>query len=248
MTTALIDGDSIGYTIAWNLRDEADQNLVLYSVDNFVQNIMVTIEADQYIGALSSSPVFRNQIYKFAPYKGTRRPENEEIKRWRPAIMAHLYEEWKFESIPDLEADDIVSWHACTREDTIICSPDKDLRQIPGKLYNYNTGELITITPGKAQEFFDEQMVCGDTTDNIKGIPGMGEVKYLEQVKKGKTPLDMYIKYFGEYYGYIIYQETLSTVMMMSPNHPQSPFFELPLSLLQPIIYKAKNSLEDTLG
>jgi CRISPR/Cas system CSM-associated protein Csm3 (group 7 of RAMP superfamily) len=64
MRTALIDGDSIAYILGWKFKDSEDENLMQYSVDNFVKSTLILLEASHYIGALSSKPTFRDQVYK----------------------------------------------------------------------------------------------------------------------------------------------------------------------------------------
>ena len=46
--------------------------------------------------------------------------------------------------MPELEADDAMGVYATSNDDCIICSPDKDMKQIPGQLYDMN--ETFTIT------------------------------------------------------------------------------------------------------
>jgi 5'-3' exonuclease len=237
MRTALIDGDSIAYILGWNFRESFDENLMKYSVDNFINTTLELLEATHYIGALSSKPVFRDQTYKYARYKGTRGETHPDIERWKPFINNHLIQHWKFQALHALEADDVVAYHAYNPAlgECIICSPDKDLRQIPGRLYNYNNGVMETITPEVALETFQTLMVCGDITDNIKGIPGLGPVKLAKKLQEGKTVYQLYEEYFGRYYGTIIHEETLCTVMPMTPAHPMISFFEGILNTVEPL-------------
>lgn len=235
MRTALIDGDSIAYILGWNFRDmRDDENLMQYSIDNFMRSMFALLEVSHYIGALSSTPTFRHDVYRFAKYKGTRGEDHEALAHWKPIINKHLREHWKFISIPNLEADDIVGYHRYNEElgETIICSPDKDLAQLPGKLYNYQTGVMETIDEETAAANHTTLMVCGDDTDNIKGIPGLGPKKLAEKLAAGKTVYQMYTDYFGKYYGTIIYEETLATVSVMHPNHSYVSYFEMHLRKL----------------
>jgi 5'-3' exonuclease len=237
MRTALIDGDSIAYILGWNFRESYDTELMQYSVDNFVQSLLTVLETTHYIGALSSKPVFRDQVYCYAKYKGTRKEDEPWITRWKPIVNARLTEKWKFVTLPMLEADDVVGWHAYNDAlgERIVCSPDKDLRQIPGTLYDYRTGEKHTFDQEAAKANFTTLMVCGDTTDNIKGVPGLGPVKLKEKLKRGLSAFDMYIEYFGNHYGTIIYEETLATVQVLQPGHSHEAFFEHRLNAVKPI-------------
>ncbi len=54
----------------------------------------------------------------------------------------------------------------------IIASPDKDMRQIPGQLYNFD--ETFTITPEDGAKWHLIQTCAGDQTDGYPGVPGIG--------------------------------------------------------------------------
>jgi 5'-3' exonuclease len=244
MRTALIDGDSIAYILGYNFRDSHDEDLMQYSVDNFIRSTLGLLEVTHYIGALSSKPVFRDQIYQYARYKGKRGEDHLDIARWKPFINGHLENEWKFIRVPNLEADDIVGYHAYNPElgTTIICSPDKDLKQVPGELYDYRTGEKFMISEEEALDNFKMLMICGDTTDNIKGVPGLGEVKARKKLAEGISVYQMYVDYFGTHYGAIIYEETLATVQVMCPEHSYISFFKQPLDRITPVPADYTNS------
>ena len=61
----------------------------------------------------------------------------------------------------------------------IIVSPDKDMRQIPGELYNLE--ERVTITPYEGAKWHLVQTLAGDQTDGYSGVPGIG-VKRAESL------------------------------------------------------------------
>ena len=54
----------------------------------------------------------------------------------------------------------------------MIVSPDKDMRQIPGQLYNFE--ETITITKEDGARWHLIQSISGDQTDGYGGVPGIG--------------------------------------------------------------------------
>ena len=68
----------------------------------------------------------------------------------------------------------------------IIVSPDKDMRQIPGKLYDFK--ETVEITPDQGAKWHLIQTLAGDNTDGYSGVPGIG-VKKAEKIfeEKGYT-------------------------------------------------------------
>lgn len=78
-----------------------------------------------------------------------------------------------------MEADDYVRiWAEEARQegqDFIIVTIDKDLKCIPGRHYNPSKKELITMSEADSLRFFYQQLLSGDPTDNIPGIPGIAE-------------------------------------------------------------------------
>ena len=246
MKTLLIDGDAIAYILGWKLRDEASEMLMEYSVDQFILSMLHLHDATHYIGALGVNPTFRHQVYRYAPYKGTRKDPDEWIIKWKPIVNKRLRDHWEFTSIEFLEADDIVAW-CSTRQDlgtTVICSPDKDLEQMPGMLYNYQKGEMVEISKEEALYNFRMQMLTGDVTDNIKGIPGLGPVKARKKLEQDNVSLlELYVDYFGQYYGAIIYSETLAAVQLLQPGHSYESFFDQYLDAIQPVEFKLNSSV-----
>jgi len=71
-----------------------------------------------------------------------------------------------------LEADDAMGIYATQHKGNIIVSPDKDMRQIPGKLYNLETTQDITAEEGTQWHYI--QTLAGDQTDGYSGVPGIG--------------------------------------------------------------------------
>jgi 5'-3' exonuclease len=123
----------------------------------------------------------------------------------------------------------------------IVCSPDKDLRQIPGKLYDYHKGIMEEISEQEAVHNLRMQMLCGDVTDNVKGIPGMGDVKatkYLKENPEADAVYKAYIRHFGDYYGTIIHEETLATLEVVRPNHIYASYFENDLNRIQAVPFE----------
>ena len=73
--------------------------------------------------------------------------------------------------MPELE-DDAMGIYATANPGNIICSPDKDMRQIPGKLYDMK--ETVTIDPVEGAKWHLIQTLAGDQTDGYSGVPGIG--------------------------------------------------------------------------
>ena len=77
-----------------------------------------------------------------------------------------------------LEGDDLMGIMSTeARGKYIICSIDKDMMQIPGRHYNWNTQRRTMQTANAANHFFYRQILTGDPGDGYTGIPGCGPVK-----------------------------------------------------------------------
>ena len=83
--------------------------------------------------------------------------------------------------MPELEADDAMGIYATQYPGNIIVSPDKDMKQIPGKLYNLD--EMFTVSPYEGKVWHLIQTLSGDQTDGYSGVPGIG-------VKRAATLFD----------------------------------------------------------
>lgn len=115
----------------------------------------------------SDSVNFRKSV---APdYKGHR---NRKKPCGYRRVIHKLHEEYKVIRMPTLEADDAMGVYATSNDDCIIVSPDKDMKQIPGTLYDLN--ETFTIDKKDGWNWFLIQTLAGDSTDGYSGAPGFG--------------------------------------------------------------------------
>ena len=74
--------------------------------------------------------------------------------------------------MPTLEADDALGIYATKHPGNIICSPDKDMRQIPGKLFDME--ETVNVEEHEGKRWHLIQTLAGDQTDGYSGVPGIG--------------------------------------------------------------------------
>lgn len=86
----------------------------------------------------------------------------------------------------EVEADDMVVYRKKQLgDDSILIAKDKDvLKNVPGTHYNYHHSVLydkhphfVTVTEDEAMFHQYLQAIKGDRSDNIPGLPGIGEVK-----------------------------------------------------------------------
>ncbi|MCW8983153.1 MAG: hypothetical protein OQK13_03830, partial [Gammaproteobacteria bacterium] len=69
---------------------------------------------------------------------------------------------------------------------SILCSPDKDLDQVPCMHYDPNKGEVYVIDEEIADACLYVQILTGDSTDSIPGVKGIGPKK-AEKLLRGIT-------------------------------------------------------------
>ena len=115
----------------------------------------------------SDSKNFRKKI--MPDYKGHR---NRKKPCGYKRVIGALKDEYEVIIKPTLEADDSMGIYATKYPGNIIASPDKDMRQIPGKVYNFE--ETFTITPEEGAKWHLIQTCAGDSTDGYSGVPGIG--------------------------------------------------------------------------
>ena len=122
---------------------------------------------DEMILFFSDSKNFRKDIQK--NYKGHRNRKKPCAYR---RVINKLSEEYSVIKMPTLEADDSMGIYATKHTGNIIVSPDKDMKQIPGMLWNFD--ESFTITKAEGDRWHLIQSMAGDNTDGYAGVPGIG--------------------------------------------------------------------------
>ena len=115
----------------------------------------------------SDSKNFRKKIYP--DYKGHR---NRKKPCGYKRVIRELDKHYMIELIEELEADDAMGIYATAHPGNVIVSPDKDMKQIPGKLYNLEDNWVITEEEGAKWHMI--QTLAGDQTDGYSGVPGIG--------------------------------------------------------------------------
>jgi DNA polymerase-1 len=161
-----------------------------------------------YSGYLTGKGNFRHKVATVKPYKGNRKSEKPYHYQ---AIRDYLVENHGAVIVDGMEADDAVSIEATQNPQAIIVSRDKDLRQVPVRVYSYPLGnspekfEHGNPLGSAAYAFnnFLRQVVTGDTTDNYPGLPRKGESFYGKLVIEFARDLFnrvqfAYIEHYGE--------------------------------------------------
>ena len=115
----------------------------------------------------SDSVNFRKKIYP--EYKGHR---NRKKPCGYKRVIRELENLYEVVTLPELEADDALGIYATKYPGNCVVSPDKDLRQIPGQLYNLD--EMMSVDPEEGRRWHLIQTLAGDQTDGYSGAPGYG--------------------------------------------------------------------------
>ena len=176
--------------ISWlkeNGRDESDYEVtvdtVIEPVENALNNVKTVLtEIKSYLSKrfedvemeifLSGKTNFRDDLATIKIYKGNRDPLHK--PHWYDEIKEYMQTVWQAEEVDNIEADDILA--NLQTKDTCIVSTDKDLDQIAGWHYNWVKDSLYEVSTDQAIHSKYIQILTGDSTDNIEGIPGVGPV------------------------------------------------------------------------
>jgi len=126
-----------------------------------------TWDVPELILFFSDSVNFRKKI--LPSYKGHR---NRKKPCGYKRVINALSEQYEVIRIPTLEADDAMGIYATANTGNVIVSPDKDMRQIPGRLFNME--ETVMITEEEGSRWHLIQTMAGDQTDGYSGVPGIG--------------------------------------------------------------------------
>lgn len=194
----LIDGNSILNRAFYGLpdlttKDGRHTNAVL----GFLNIIFKVIDEEKATHACVAfdvkHPTFRHEMY--GEYKGTRKPMPEELREQVP-LMKEVLASMHIATIerPGYEADDILGTLSRLGDlagyQVVVLSGDRDLLQLAtdkirirlpktkaGKtiIENYFASDVIDTYGVDPVTFIDMKGLMGDTSDNIPGVPGIGE-------------------------------------------------------------------------
>ena len=182
----LIDADYIVYKSCAAAETEVDfGNDVILVTSNFSDAYNATqrelTKIKNKFGSFSDIILFfsdsQNFRKKILPeYKGHR---NRKKPCGYKRVIEDLKKEYRVIIKPTLEADDAMGVYATKYTGNMIVSPDKDMKQIPGKLYNFD--EVFTVSKEEGAKWHLIQSCAGDQTDGYSGVPGIG-VKRAESL------------------------------------------------------------------
>lgn len=197
----LIDGNSIAYRAFFALPLlNNDKGIYTNAIYGFTMMLTKMLEDEKPTHILvafdAGKTTFRHETY--TEYKGGRQKTPPELSEQMPFLRELLdaYSIQRYE-LPNYEADDIIGTLSLQAEkegyEVIIVSGDKDLTQLSTEQTTVNiTRKGITdievYTPEHIQEKYgltplqiiDMKGLMGDKSDNIPGIPSVGEKTALK--------------------------------------------------------------------
>lgn len=194
----LIDGHSILNRAFYGVPDLTNsEGLHTNAVYGFL-NIMFKIleeEKPDYLAVAFDlkAPTFRHKMY--AEYKGTRKPMPQELHQQVPVIQDMLRAmEIPLLMLEGYEADDLLGTVSKRMEqeglEVCVVSGDRDLLQLATEhimiripktkrtgteIENYHTADVLEKYQVMPLQIIDLKALMGDASDNIPGIPGVGE-------------------------------------------------------------------------
>ena len=189
---------------------------VVEPVENALHNVSTTIDSiclamdvtpEDITVYLSGDTNYRDEIGTIKPYKGNRDPDAKPTHLH--AIRKYLNTHYNTKISEFEEADDMMAYthYAMWTNDmdTCIVTTDKDLNMIPGLHYNFVKEEQHVVDAWDADRFFYEQLITGDSTDNIQGVKGKGIVAarnlygdVMDAAELYKLALTLYVEGYGE--------------------------------------------------
>lgn len=175
---AVVDADQMCYAVGFAAKDEPVSH-ALSTVKKAINNIQKECDAEQLQLYVKGEGNFREEVAVTHGYKANRK-ETPKPAHY-PAIMDYLKGKYGAICCDGMEADDVVSIKLYEdfkkaggdrdKATLILSSPDKDLRNTPGWHHNPRTGEIVWYSDLQSTRHFWYQMLTGDNTDNIKGLP-----------------------------------------------------------------------------
>lgn len=194
----LVDGHSILNRAFFGIPDltnaEGTHTNAVYGFLNILFKILEEEKPDYLTVAFDvHAPTFRHKMY--AEYKGTRKPMAQELRQQVP-LMKEMLRAMGVTIVEKegYEADDIIGTIAKKGEaqglEVSVVSGDRDLLQLASdhikiripktkrtgtEIEDYLAKDVVEKYQVTPKEFIDVKALMGDSSDNIPGVPGIGE-------------------------------------------------------------------------
>lgn len=184
--TLAVDGDIIAYRTAAVCEDLFERNC-----RDFIDDTLMGIAGDSGVCDmriyLTGQNNFRRFIASTTPYKGNR------VGVVKPQYLGYchdyLVDKYKAIAVNGYEADDCIA-SDMTANCAFHCGVDKDILQIAGRHYNYVEKTWQDVTPEQAKINLFRQVLTGDTSDNVPGLPKVGDKRASDAIADHATAFD----------------------------------------------------------
>lgn len=165
-----IDADSVMFKAACTQSTKHDTRVVTRKI---IEDTIADTFADETYIAIKGKGNFRYDIY--SGYKSSRKDKlDDKLKERLNDAHTYLVNDWSAIQSDGMEADDVVSiWSYEAREaeqDFVIAHIDKDINQVPGNHYNYNSKQIYFVDDEVADMNFCTQLLIGDNGDDIPKV------------------------------------------------------------------------------
>lgn len=194
------DGDNSGqlrYNIYNDYKANRDKNYAESEYDKYIN--------DYVKRSIQYSKRKRGEIVDIEK-EMRKEKEREVFEREKMQIQLMLEELFIRQlDVNEIEGDDLIAYYVNNKQEhekIVIMSGDKDLSQLLSNdvcIYSLTLKKFITYETHKElvgyhpDNILLKKIICGDASDNIKGIKGVGEdtlFKLFPQMKERKTSLD----------------------------------------------------------
>jgi len=189
--------DKNGEYVPFTYSRKEDQEYMERSWEKLKRDLRIlqdTLFCSESLIAVGKRENFRLSMYP--DYKANRHKRAKPVPANHPKNFVPMLRELAvYEGLAvwatDREADDLLRiWAGECRKygiEYIVASIDKDLKCIPGKYWNIKHKKLTKISEEYAMRFYYEQLLKGDPTDNIPGLPDIGDVTAKELLEDYNT-------------------------------------------------------------
>ena len=227
MTINIIDGDVLVYMSVWQ-NDTLPEAQVKF--DEILTRINNSTFATDYVMAIGGPDNFRVDL--FSEYKGNRTKSKDNRPEWFGDLKSWVVEKYDNAISTDwCEADDMIRVWALQCDEAginrCVVSVDKDLDCIPGTHFNPRKETIYQVCEEYAERFYWQQILTGDATDNIPGLPKVGPVKAKKILEEAYTHDELiaavcrayHDKYGDEGYEYLITNGRLIHIWRKDYDH-----------------------------
>lgn len=200
-TLFLIDGMSCAYRAFYAIRDlrasSGEPTNAVYGFTNMLLKIIRERKPDAIAVVFDSkAPTFRHE--RFEAYKAHRKPIPEDLAEQLPVIK-EVIEAYRIAILQrdGIEADDLMESLAVeaarSSYDVYLVTSDKDMLQCVGEgvfVLKPDSGEVydrdavVRRYGVEPRRIVDVLALAGDASDNVPGVPGIGEKTAVELVKE----------------------------------------------------------------